>query len=288
MDQWNNSRGVVLMILGEIYDSPDSFITRKKFYEHYMASPHSVISSSKHCACSFKKILGISRPVEHIYLGIDLERFSTTQLRESYRAELGVEAETTLVLFMGRFNAQMGLDSLLEIGPELLARLPQITLLLCGAKGPLSAAAIVFAEQYPGRVHVINDVPSEMQPAIYAASDIVLAPSHDQHACMGMSIKEAMAASRPVIGTDSAGIPEAIVHNETGFLVPLDKHTKSVNLEELMRYIALLVSNVTLRESMGIAARQRAETIFSMDRTNDRMGELFMTAMSISETKISS
>lgn len=284
MDKWNNARGVVLMIFGEIYDSPETFINRKAFYEQYLASPHSVISSSKHCACSFKKILGIPRPVEHIYLGIDLERFSREELRESFRAELGVGAEKTLVLYMGRFNAEMGLNRLLEIGPSLLARLPNISLLLCGAKGPLTAEAIAFAEKYVGRVHVLNDVPSTLQPAIYAASDIVLAPSHDQHACMGMSIKEAMAASKPVIGTDSAGIPEAIVHNETGFLVPLDKQTKGVNLDELFRYIDLLVSDVNLRESMGVAARTRAETIFSMDRTNDRMSELFMEAISLTQT----
>lgn len=81
MDRWKNSRGIVLMIFGEIYDRPEIFRNRKKFYEKFLASPDSVISSSKHCACSFKKILGISRPVEHIYLGIDLERFSTTELR---------------------------------------------------------------------------------------------------------------------------------------------------------------------------------------------------------------
>ena len=281
---WGSRRSVMLMIFGEIFDNPDFFVTRKKFFEKYLASPHAVASSSKHCACSFAKVLGISQKVEPVYFGIDLERFSNQELREPYRAKLGVKAEEALLLFMGRFTEEMGVGRLLEVGPTLLERFPQVKLLFAGAKGSLSEAVAKFREQYPERVQVLNNIPFELQPSIYAASDIVLAPSHDQHACMGMSIKEAMAASRPVIGSKSAGIPEAIVHNETGLLVPLDEKTQHVDTEALLSCIELLVSNVQLRESMGAAARSRAETIFSMERTNDRMAELFMTARPVAMT----
>lgn len=277
-EAWGNRRGVMLVIFGEIYDSPDFFVGRKKFFEKYLASPHAVASSSKHCACSFAKVLGIQQKVEPVYFGIDLERFSNQELREPYRAELGVKQEEVLLLFMGRFTEEMGVGRLLEVGPTLFKRFPQVKLLFAGANGSLSEAVANFKEQYPERVKVLNNIPFELQPSIYAASDIVLAPSHDQHACMGMSIKEAMATSRPVIGSMSAGIPEAIVHNETGLLVPLDTKTQHVDIEELLNCIELLVSNVDLRESMGAAARSRAETIFSMERTNDRMAELFITA----------
>lgn len=283
---WGTRRNVMLMIFGEIYDSPDFFIGRKKFFEQYLASPLAVTSSSKHCACSFAKVLGIAQTVEPVYLGIDLERFSTQELRESYRAELGVTSEEVLLLFMGRFTEEMGVGRLLEVGPILLKRFPQIKLLFAGAKGSLSEAVANFRDQYPERVHVLNNIPFDLQPSIYAACDMVLAPSHDQHACMGMSIKEAMAASRPVIGSKAGGIPEAIVHNETGYLVPLEEKTQHVDTEELLNCIELLISNALLRESMGAAARSRAETIFSMERTNDRMAELFMAAKAIPESRV--
>ena len=283
---WGARRKVMLMIFGEIYDSPDFFIGRKKFFEHYLASPLAVTSSSKHCACSFAKVLGITQEVEPVYLGIDLERFSTQGLRESYRAELRVLPEEILLLFMGRFTEEMGVGRLLEVAPLLLQRFQQIKLLFAGANGSLSEAVANFSNQHPDRVHVLNNIPFDLQPSIYAASDIVLAPSHDQHACMGMSIKEAMAASRPVIGSNAGGIPEAIVHNETGYLVPLDNKTQHVDTEELFNCVESLVSNVVLRESMGVAARSRAETIFSMERTNDRMAELFMAAKAVPENQV--
>ncbi|KTD24327.1 Spore coat protein SA [Legionella lansingensis] len=276
---WGAYRGVMLMIFGEIYDSPNFFMKRKTFFERYLASPQAVASSSKHCACSFAKVLGISQEIEPVYLGIDLDRFAKKELREPYRAELGVTSDEILATFMGRFNEEMGIGRLLEIAPTLLEHLPKVKLLFAGAKGPFSEAVAAFAKKYQGRVHVLNNIPFELQPSIYAASDIVLAPSHDQHACMGMSIKEAMAASRPVIGSDAGGIPEAIVHGETGYLVPLDKETQHIDGEELLHCIERLASDANLREAMGIAARRRAEAIFSVERTNDRMAELFMTVM---------
>jgi glycosyltransferase involved in cell wall biosynthesis len=95
---------------------------------------------------------------------------------------------------------------------------------------------------------------------------------------MGMSIKEAMAASRPVIGSLAGGIPEAIVDEETGFLVPLDA-TRHIDASQLLDRIERLVVDADLRTGMGEAARRRAEAMFSMERTIDRMGEIFVAAM---------
>jgi starch synthase len=94
---------------------------------------------------------------------------------------------------------------------------------------------------------------------------------------MGMSIKEAMAASRPVIGSDAGGIPEAIVHGQTGLLVPLDA-SRHVDGDALFAAIEQLASDHVGRAAMGAAARRRACDIFSMDRTIDRMGEIFLAA----------
>ena len=37
---------------------------------------------------------------------------------------------------------------------------------------------------------------------------------------MGVSIKEAMASSKPIIATKSGGIAEAVLDEETGYLIP--------------------------------------------------------------------
>jgi glycosyltransferase involved in cell wall biosynthesis len=274
---WGRQRGIVLTIFGECYDNPKFFTERRDFAQRLLSQPAAVVSSSKHCARSFAKI-GVTRPVEAVYYGIDLDRFAAGGLREPYRQQLGVQPDELLVVYMGRFTDEMGIGRVLEIGPQLLERLPQAKLLLAGAKGPLADAASKFAASHSGRVIVLHDVPFSLQPSIYAASDILLAPSHDQHACMGMSIKEAMAAAKPVIGSHAGGIPEAIVDRETGLLIPLD-NTKHVDGQLMLRAIEELGRDADLRARLGLAGRRRAEEIFSMERTIDRMGEIFAAAL---------
>ena len=273
---WGSRRGTVLTVLGECYDTPRFFLERRELAHRLIARPHAVVSSSKHCARSFDQV-GVTRNIEAVYYGIDLQRFATGELRPAYRAELSVADGEVLVTYMGRFSEEMGLGRVLEAGATLLGRLPRVKLLLAGAKGPLADVAASFAREHAGKVRVLHDVPFSLQPSIYAASDVVLAPSADQHACMGMSIKEAMAASRPVIGSDAGGIPEAIVDGESGILVPLDE-TKHVDAGLLLTAIERLANDAELRDRIGAAARRRAEELFSTERTIDRMAELFMAA----------
>ncbi len=114
-----------------------------------------------------------------MYYGVELQRFQDTQLRQAYREELGVGQDDILILFMGRFNEEMGLDQILKVAPSLFEKLPCTRLLLVGARGQLAETAKLFSAKYPTRVQVLHDVPFSLQPSIYAASDIVLTPSRD-------------------------------------------------------------------------------------------------------------
>lgn len=273
---WGKTRGVVLTVFGECYDNSEFFKERPEFVKRFIDRPSAVVSSSNHCARSFNKF-GSDREIESVYYGIDLARFVDPDVREPYRRRLNILPDELLITYMGRFNEEMGIGRLLQIGPILLGRLPCAKLLLAGANGPLTADAAIFAAQYPDRVFIQHDIPFELQPSIYAATDILLAPSADQHACMGMSIKEAMAASLPVIGSKAGGVPEAIIDGVTGILVPLDT-SKHVDVNLMLNAIEKLANDELLRQSMGEAARRRAEDIFSTERTINRMAEIFSEA----------
>jgi glycosyltransferase involved in cell wall biosynthesis len=234
-----------------------------------LATPCAVLSSSAHCAKSFEPI-GVQRAIEVVYVGVDLERFADDgTLRHAHRAKLGVGDDTVVVLFMGRFNSLMGLDAIIELIPQLTVASDKLKIVLAGARGDLSPMAVACAEAHPDHVVVANDLPFAMLPALYAAADIVLAPSRDQHACMGVSIKEAMAASRAVIGSDSGGIPEAIDHGTTGLVVALNQDG-SVDHQAFAAAILTLAGDREKRTEMGRRARQRAELLFSEQVTAAR------------------
>jgi len=275
---WAGSKKIILTVLGEIYDSPEYFEKRTKVFGKLLAVPHHLIASSDHCANSFRKI-GIQRPISTVYFGIDIERFQTSfEQRDQFRSSLGVSQNEILVFYMGRFNEEMGLHSVLIAAKDILEQGnrtdKRIKFLLAGAKGPISTEPQKLSEQYPGYVHVMNDVPFSVQPVMYAASDIVLAPTRDQHACMGMTIKEAMASGKSVIGSISGGIPEAILHDISGILIPLDNN-HNIEPKAFKESILYLAENEDVRNRFGMEGRKRAEEIFTASITVDKNANFF-------------
>lgn len=74
-------------------------------------------------------------------------------------------------------------------------------------------------------------------------------------------ILEAMASARPVVSTKIAGVPEQIVHGETGFICkPGDTAELADSLEKLLR-------SHELREQFGAAGQRRLQAEFSVDHT---------------------
>ncbi len=278
---WAGTKKIVLTVFGEIYDNYEFIKERKTLFERLLTIPSYVLASSKHCAHSFKKI-GINREIIPVYYGIELERFQTSsEIRTKFREDKRILPDEILVLYMGRFNEEMGLKSVLEAAKIILDTTAtkgcKIKFVLAGAKGPLSELAQELYTKYSDSIHIMHDVPFSIQPAMYAASDIVLAPSRDQHACMGMSIKEAMAAGKPVIGSISGGIPEAIIHNHNGILISLDD-SESISLNEFISSIVYLSQNEEVRNQFGACGRKRAETVFAAINTIDKMDYYFQTA----------
>jgi glycosyltransferase involved in cell wall biosynthesis len=266
---WGRTRGLLLTVFGEFYDTPDFFRERAPQMGRQLDAADARLSSSKHCARSFQSI-GLDHPIEAVYYGVELERFDVPQLRDSWRAGKGIGPDDVLVTYMGRFSEQMGLDRVLEVVPDLLAQHPRLRIALAGARGPLTDAAGALAAAHGNRVLTMTNVPFAEQPGLYAGSDVVLAPTRDQHACMGMSIKEAMAAGRAVVASNAGGIPEAVVDGMTGILVPLDE-TLHVDRHLFGQAIGQLTADAALRDRMGAAARARAHEIFSNDRTVNRV-----------------
>jgi colanic acid/amylovoran biosynthesis glycosyltransferase len=76
-----------------------------------------------------------------------------------------------------------------------------------------------------------------------------------------VAVLEASATGLPVVSTRHAGIQEAVVHGETGFLVP----EKDVNA--MAGYMIQLATNPRLAASMGAAGRQWMRGNYSADKS---------------------
>lgn len=272
---WKGKRGISLAVFGEVYGSPEFLLNSHELIRKELNIPKIVWASSDHCANSFKKI-GIDRAIRTVYYGVELEHDTKEDIRESFRKENKISNQSTVLLFTGRFIKDMGLDVILNLIPDLLNSYTDITFVLAGAKGDYSEMAEKLAEQFPGRILLFQNFPFSLQASLFSSCDIVLAPSYDQRACMGLSIKEAMSFKKPVIATNCGGIPEAVVHGETGYLVPLDEISKSADEVKFKEAICMLINDTSLSKKMGEAGFKRAKELFAIQGTINAVAGLLM------------
>ncbi len=76
---------------------------------------------------------------------------------------------------------------------------------------------------------------------------------------LGSAVLDAMAMGLAVVGTRAGGIPEAVIPDQTGLLVP------PAHAEPLAEAIVRLLKDPDLRRRMGEAGRQRVRDRFDVD-----------------------
>jgi colanic acid/amylovoran biosynthesis glycosyltransferase len=190
------------------------------------------------------------------YLGADLGRFAPAEA-----------AETGLVLHVGRLVEKKGTAVLLDA----FARLrPEARLVIIG-DGPLRGALERRGARLGlgERVHFLGTLPPQevaawMRRAWLLAAPSVTARDGDAEGLPTVCV-EAAASALPAVGTDHAGIPEAIADGETGFIVP------EGDAGALAARLTALLGDAGLRERMGRAARRLAEARFDARRQIARL-----------------
>lgn len=180
-----------------------------------------------------------------------------------------VPAGSTVVLVVARLEHRKGHRVLFEA----IARLVQdrggapLVVWVAG-DGPERSALEQEIERLglPGVVRMLgqrHDI-----PALLERCDLVVLPSVGQED-FPLVVLEAMAAGRPVVATTVAGIPEQVVHGETGLLVAPGV------VEELAVAIGALVGDPEARAAYGRAGLERFAERFSADVAVERYEQLF-------------
>jgi glycosyltransferase involved in cell wall biosynthesis len=143
--------------------------------------------------------------------------------------------------------------------------------LLLAGDGPLRPALeeMVSRRGLAGRVQLLGartDVPTLLR-----AADVFVLSSRSEG--LPLAIIEAMTAGLPVVATGVGGVPEAVVHGETGLLVPPGDPTALASaLDRLLR-------DAGLRRRMGEAGRQRALAHFTEARMLEETAALYVRAL---------
>lgn len=92
-------------------------------------------------------------------------------------------------------------------------------------------------------------------PGVLKALDGFVLPSRQEG--LGTSALEALAVGLPVIGSNVGGIPESVIHEQTGLLF------ESENAADLAKQMARMMDSAELRQRLGQGARLHMETNFT-------------------------
>jgi glycosyltransferase involved in cell wall biosynthesis len=150
--------------------------------------------------------------------------------REAVRWKLD-SCDRNLILFVGRFDCHKGADILLRAFARLAQDRPAIRLLFVGPDVGLKSEGgrlIKFAE------YVIQEVPSALRQRIEYRGVLphneieklrvqaYLTIVCSRYETFANTVLEAMGAGCPTIATNTGGIPEILLNNRTGLLVPAE------------------------------------------------------------------
>jgi glycosyltransferase involved in cell wall biosynthesis len=100
------------------------------------------------------------------------------------------------------------------------------------------------------KIKFLGRIPHEKVPETLQKMDVFIVPSIWECETFGVAAVEAAAVGLPVIASNLGGLPEVVLNDKTGFLVPPKAHT------EIAEKLIYLYKNKEIKEQMGKDARQ--------------------------------
>jgi len=210
--------------------------------------------------------------VHVIYNGIDPDELAPAQGTEHLAAH-GVELGRPYVLFVGRITRQKGIIHLLDAAAEFA---PGVQLVLCaGEPDTLEISREVemrVSHLKATRGHVVwinRMLERQALSELLTHASVFVCPS--VYEPFGIVNLEAMACAVPVVASAIGGIPEIVVPEVTGKLVPFENdgtpfgtpRNHAAFASELAKAVNQLLGDPARARLMGKAGRDRVIEVFS-------------------------
>ncbi|MGB0880586.1 MAG: N-acetyl-alpha-D-glucosaminyl L-malate synthase BshA, partial [Polaribacter sp.] len=159
------------------------------------------------------KLFTIKNDIQVVYNFIDTEKYDKAEKTECKRIALAKPNERILT-HISNFRPVKRVEDVIKIFYEVNKKIPSKLLMI--GQGPDRMKAENLATQLNISEEVIFLGNSSEVAKILCYTDLFLLPSQTES--FGLAALEAMAASTPVISTNTGGLPEVNIHNQTGFL----------------------------------------------------------------------
>lgn len=200
--------------------------------------------------------------------GIDTQHFVPGD-KFAAREKLGLPNDVRIIGIVATLRSWKGHQYLLDAFAQLSDK--QTRLVIVG-DGPQQEALKTRISQLN-----LNDrvtMPGNQRDVLpwLQALDIFVLPSYANEG-VPQAILQAMLCGLPIISTPIGSILEAIQHEQTGLIV------EPKNAQQLHEAINRLLNDLPLCQTLGAAARKRAQERFGLDAMLDKMEVIFNNAI---------
>jgi glycogen(starch) synthase len=176
--------------------------------------------------------------------------------------------DSPCVLCLGRLVPAKGFDLALEAFARVCGRFPRVTLKIAGDGSERDR----LEEQtrrlgLRERVEFLGWIAPADVPGVINRACVVLMPSRLE----GLPVVGVQAAlmGRPIVAARVGGLPEVVVHGETGLVVEAE------DAPGLAEALAFVLANPAVAATWGQAARRRALEVFDWPRLVDAYEDLY-------------
>ena len=197
--------------------------------------------------------------IETLHNGIDINAWKPELGKPVLREELNIKEDEFLIGTVARIaKKHKDLNTFYKVAAEVRKTLPNAKFVVVGdghgdelaeAKSTVEKLRLSNFLFFTGhRTDLLN---------IYASFDLFLMTSITEG--LPNTILEAMAMKVPVVSTAVAGVPEILIHNQTGYLSPIR------DVSSMSRQIIRLLQDKKRQNDFGNASRKRIEEYFSFE-----------------------
>jgi glycosyltransferase involved in cell wall biosynthesis len=151
-----------------------------------------------------------------VHSGIDPDRFGAESSKK-LMSEFGIKSDEKVVINVAHLAGHKGQKYLVQSIPAVLERFPRTRFFIVGG-GELMAELKTLAASLGLTDKLVLTGFRKDVGAFYRLADLFVMSSVEEG--LGTAVLDALALGKPIVATNSGGIPEMITDGENGLLVP--------------------------------------------------------------------
>jgi len=236
-------------------------LTRNIKWDHIIAVSHFIKRELIGIGVSHKKIT----VVHH---GIDEDAYNPKIKYDSIYKKYPQLKGKKVMFHPARMGLAKGCDVSIKALRRILERIPNAMLVLAGTKNIIDwaqsqqkdiAYMVNLVDFFKMRRNVLIDsYRLEDMPRLYGASNVCVYPSSSSEP-FGLTMLEALSSAKPMIVTETGGMPEIVKDGINGFVVPIR------DFEALASRVIQLFNNDDLCDRLGYTGRKMVEQNYTKE-----------------------